>query len=287
MKGGANSFGIVTEFVIKTVDSPQVWAGLAQYAESQSTGYLDAVYNFGEYGSLDSSAAIIPTVVLFPSLNVTAYAASKFYDSAVASSTVFENFTAPVLVPVVDTFALQPLATYIAGVDALQPNGLRQEFRAFSSIVNRDAVQIIHDTFISEVNSQLGSITGLQASVTFQPISEAFIQQGIDNGGNPQGIDPSGAPYFWMVENWTWSSADDDATVRAAADAITASINGKLADNDYGVDYIYLNDAGEGQQVFQSYPAANVAKLQSIRTKYDPLRIYTNLLVGGWKVANA
>ncbi|KAH8657883.1 FAD binding domain-containing protein [Xylariales sp. PMI_506] len=287
LKGGANSFGIVTEFILKTIDSPQVWVGIAEYDESQSAGYLDAVYNFGEYGSLDSKAAIIPTVITFPSENITAYAAAKFYDSAISSSTVFENFTAPILTPEIDTFALQPLGTYIAGADALQPNGLRQDFRAFSSIVNRGAVQIIHDTFISEVSSELGNITGLQASVTFQPVPESFIQHGIDNGGNPQGLDPSGAPYFWMVENWTWSSEDDDDTITAAADAITASITSQLAALCYGVDYIYLNDAGKGQQVFQNYPAANLEKLQSIRTKYDPLRVYTNLLVGGWKVLSA
>lgn len=89
-----------------------------------------------------------------------------------------------------------------------------------------------------------------------------------------------------MVKNWTSTSADDDATVQAAADVITVAINNQLAAKGYTVDYIYLNDASEGQQVFQNYPAVNVAKLQSIRAKYSSLKIYTNLVLGGWKVEN-
>jgi hypothetical protein len=48
-----------------------------------------------------------------------------------------------------------------------------------------------------------------------------------------------------------------------------------------------MNDAGFGQEIFQGYGAGNLAKLQLIRKKYDPLNVYTNLMPGGWKVANA
>lgn len=127
----------------------------------------------------------------------------------------------------------------------------------------------------------------MQASITFQPITKAFLQRSSDSGGNPQGVDVSKGPFFWMVENWTWSNAADDATVQAAADAITADINARLVRKSYIASYLYMNDAGKGQRVFQSYPAANLRRLKQIRSKYDPLRIYTNLLVGGWKVADA
>lgn len=193
---GANSFGIITEFVIKTVDSPQVWAGIAHYDESQSPSYLDAVYNFGEYGSLDSKAAIIPTVVMSPSEKVTTYAATKFYDSAVVNSIVFEDFTAPVLVPVLDTFILQPLATCIAGVDALQPSGFRQEFCAFSSIVRRDAIHIIHDVFYEGKHPARIYRRPTSTSHSY-PVSEAFIlREDVKNGGKPQGIGPFESSLF-------------------------------------------------------------------------------------------
>ena len=201
LKGGGNSFCIVTRFDIKTVSSPEVWVGLAQYDSSQKTKYLDAVYNFGKYGSLDSKAAIIPTIVSFPSVNLSVYSAAKFYDSLVKNATPFEHFTAPELVPTVDTYALQPPSSYITAIDALQPDGLRQQFTIMSSIVDRSALDIIHDTFLLEIYTKLSGVSGLQTSLTFQPITKELIQQGVNKGGNPQGVDISKAPYFWMVEN--------------------------------------------------------------------------------------
>lgn len=288
LRGGGNSFCIVTRFDLKTVPSSKVHVGIGQFDQSQSKDYLDGVYNFGKFGApADPKAAIIPTILTFPSRNLTVYAAARFYDSLTDSLTAFENFTAPRLAPVADSYALQSLSDYIAVTDALQPNGLRQAFRTLSSVVDRDAVQEIHDRFILGVNMQLAGISGLQASITFQPVTKSFLQKSADSGGNPQGVDISKAPFFWMVENWTWSNASDDDTVQRIADKITADINTLLAQKSYIATYLYMNDAGKGQRVFQSYPAANLQKLKSIRTKYDPLGVYTNLLVGGWKVADA
>ncbi|KAJ4372882.1 hypothetical protein N0V83_003173 [Neocucurbitaria cava] len=288
LRGGGNSFCIVTRFDLKTVPGSKVWVGVAQYDQSQAKGYLDGVYNFGKYGApADPKAAIIPTILTFPSSNLTIYAAAKFYDSQTNSPHAFENFTAPKLTPVADSYAYQPLSDYIAATDALQPLGLRQEFRTLSSIVNRDSVQLVHDTFISGVNTKLSTVANLQASITFQPVTKDFLSQSAKTGGNPQGVDVSKAPFFWMVENWTWTQPSDDAAVHAAADEITAALNGMLQAHGYDAKYLYMNDAGKGQPVFQSYPAANLVKLKAIRFKYDPLRIFTNLLVGGWKVADA
>ncbi|KAI4913139.1 hypothetical protein J4E85_010872 [Alternaria conjuncta] len=287
LRGGGNSFCIVTRFDLRPVEGSDVHVGIGQFDQTQASGYLDGVYNFGKYGGSDPKAAIIPTILTFPAANMTVYAAAKFYHSVTDNPNVFENFTAPKLTPVADSYALQPLSDYISATDALQPLGLRQEFRTLSSVVDRKAVQLIHDTFVSGVNAKLPSVANLQASITFQPITKAFLSHSAKTGGNPQGIDVSKAPFFWMVENFTWSSASDDAKVRAAADEITASINSLLRAGLYSADYLYMNDAGKGQPIFQSYPAANLRRLKTIRTKYDPLKVYTNLMPGGWKVADA
>lgn len=127
LRGGGNSFAIVTRFDLRTIKSPGVWVGISQYNAADSESYLDAVYNFGQYGSMDKKAAIIPTILSLPSFGVTAYAASRFYDSTKEPATAFENFTAPVLTPIEEAYGPQSLAAYVRGVDALQPTGLRQE----------------------------------------------------------------------------------------------------------------------------------------------------------------
>lgn len=287
LRGGGNSFAIITRFDLKTVISSEVHVGIAQYDQSQSQAYLDGVYNFGKYGApADQEAAIIPTILTFPSANLTVYVAAKFYDSTTDSPTAFENFTAPKLTHVADSYTLQSIPDYVTSTDPLQPLGLRQTFRTLSSIVDREAIQLTHDTFLSDVKSKLSSVANLQASITFQPVTKDLLSHSINSGGNPQGVDISKAPYFWMVENWTWTDVGDDNTVNAAADAITADITRVMRSKSYDAQYLYLNDAGKGQPVFQGYPAANLRRLKAIRAKYGPLRVYTNLMPGGWKVAD-
>lgn len=104
----------------------------------------------------------------------------------------------------------------------------------------------------------------MQASIPFQPVTKYFLSHSGKTGGNPQGVDLSKAPFFWMIENWTWTDANYDIRVRAAADAITADINRVLASKSYDAKYLYMNDAGGGQPVFQSYPADNLRRLEEI-----------------------
>ena len=65
-----------------------------------------------------------------------------------------------------------------------------------SSIADASALGIVHDTFVEMVTTNIHGVAGLQASVAFQPVTKNFIQQGINKGGNPQGLDITKAPYF-------------------------------------------------------------------------------------------
>jgi len=90
-----------------------------------------------------------------------------------------------------------------------------------------------------------------------------------------------------MVENFSWTDSNDDARIHTFIKSVTATIEKKLAAAGQLAKYRYLNDAGEGQEIFQSYGAGNLAKLKAIRAKYDPKRFYTDLMPGGWKVDKA
>ena len=104
LRGGGNSFCIVTRFDLRTVEHSMVHVGIAQFDQSQARGYLDGVYDFGKYGGFsDPKAAIIPTILTVPASNMTIYAAAKFYNSLADNPKVFENFTAPKFVSSMDT----------------------------------------------------------------------------------------------------------------------------------------------------------------------------------------
>jgi hypothetical protein len=55
-------------------------------------------------------------------------------------------------------------------------------------------------------------------------------------------------------------------------------IEAKLQAIDGLSRYLYLNDAGKGQKVFESYGIESAARLKKIRAKYDHDRVYNDLM---------
>lgn len=285
LKGGGNSFGIVTRFDLLTYSSPTVCAGILEVPSTERDQFLSAVANYAQYGSADTKSAVIPSIFMLASLNTTIYTSALFYDGATCTQPAFANFST--IPAIANSYGPTTLATYVEGTDALIADGTRQEFQVVSSLANAAALSIVHDTFVEMVTASIWNVAGLQASVAFQPVTKNFIQQGINKGGNPQGVDISKAPYFWMVENFSWTNPSDDAKIMAFATQVTSVIEQKLKAAGQQATYHYMNDAGLGQQIFQNYGSGNLAKLQAIRAKYDPKKIYTNLMPGGWKVDSA
>ncbi|KAH4199136.1 hypothetical protein HBI37_000710 [Parastagonospora nodorum] len=64
----------------------------------------------------------------------------------------------------------------------------------------------------------------------------------------------------------------------------TTLVNDLLNRSGLGAKYLFLNEAGEEQPVIQSYGAENLKKLKDIRSKYDLLKVFTELMPGGWKL---
>jgi hypothetical protein len=67
----------------------------------------------------------------------------------------------------------------------------------------------------------------------------------------------------------------------------TALVSDLINRAGFGVQYLFLNEAGEEQRVFQSYGSENLQRLGDIRAKYEPSKVFTELLpawrVEGWR----
>ena len=286
LKGGGNSFCIVTRFEVVPYRSPRVWIGSAQYSSEQAPKFLDAVNDFAVYGALGPKAALTPIVSVDPAANKTTYGITKFYDSEIDAPKTWENFSSPHMTPTNDNYKLQPLSTFINDDHGPVTEPLRRKWRVISSIAAPGALIIIHTALVRE-SAKLAGRANATAGVTFQPIPAELIRQGRLRGGNPQGIDLSRAPYFWTVLQLAWKSDADDEYMHAFAENFTAGVNQDLRAAGMNTEYLFMNYAGEGQPVFQSYGAENLDRLKAIRENYDPLRVFTELMPGGWKVMNA
>ncbi|KAI9734316.1 MAG: hypothetical protein M1834_002420 [Cirrosporium novae-zelandiae] len=291
LKGGGNSFCIVTRFDLKTFVVPSVYVGEASYGPGVADQWIDSVYNFALYGSSDPKAAVTPVARWGSSLTAPTYDATMFYSGNHSSPAVLKNFTAPVLTPQETTYAHRSMYNYTQETDAPfasgQGYGFRQRFFVVSLRASKEAITMIHDTYFSTVQTQLANVTNFFAGLAFMPITHQYIAAGNAAGGNPQGISESRGPYIWVEQSYMWSDAADDDKINNFLTSINANITTWLDSRDLGSKYLYLNDADAIQPVFQGYPAENLRRLKDIRNKYDPGMVYTKMMPGGWKVEDA
>ncbi len=85
--------------------------------------------------------------------------------------------------------------------------------------------------------------------------------------------------------NFGWLNASDDEILNTSADAVISNIIEQLTAAGLNSSFVFLNDAGAGQEVFQSYGSGSLSKLKSVRDTVDPNRVFTDSMPGGWKFA--
>ncbi|TVY81422.1 FAD-dependent monooxygenase yanF [Lachnellula suecica] len=246
LRGGGNSFCIVTNFKLRTLEVPAFTAGERSWSGNQSQGFLDAVYNMAANPNPDVKGALTPVANAGSSQNGTSYSCMMFYNGNDTAPEFYQNFSAPILTPVTDSYGpmdgMGSAATFMSiGTDQIA--GFREGWWFTTIRANREALQIIHDTYFEMIEAYFADvdiwITGLAMNI----ISKQYVLGGIEQGGpDPMGLNASLAPYIMIEESIT--------------------------------------------DVFGGYPAENVQELKTIREKYDPNRVYTDLMPGGWKVAD-
>lgn len=292
LRGGGNSFCLVTNFELRTLPVPAFTAGQRTYSSTDSDKFLDAVYYMAANPDPDVKGALVPIANTGSSQNETTYLAMMFYNGNDTAPDFYNNFSAPILTPETDSYGpisgMGAAATLMTGETEEKLAGFQEAWWFFTIQANREALQLVHDTYLAMIAEYFVDveiwITGLAMNI----ISKEYVLAGIANGGpDPMGLDPDLAPYIMFEESISWYSAADGDTVAAFYDAFNANITAQLEPLDVMTPFVYLNDANGQQDVFAGYPAENVERLNEIRAKYDPDMVFTNLMPGGWKVANA
>ena len=241
----------------------------------------------------DLAATTIPVVRWGPNSTAPSYESTLFYNGTSAPTSgplaefIHGNTTG--LKALNGTSTLRPisLAQYSRAMRSAfkeggQSYGLRQKFRVVSIKATAEALAIVHDTyFASLVASGLANrVPDFFSGLAFNVVNLNMAQQ---SAGLPQNLPLE--PAFWVEESVTWSSDGIyDTEVEEWVKSVNVEIEEKLKEVDGLSRYIYLNDADKGQKVFESYGSESVEKLKTIRDKYDPEKIFTDLMPGGWKV---
>lgn len=293
LRGGGNSFGLVTEFEMLTYPSPVITVGQSTYGVGSAIKdkWLEAAFNFAIYGAdQDARSTVTPIAnggTIHPD-GIT-YTAMKFYNGNNTNAPALANFTGPNLPPINDTFAPRTFNQWdeLMAPQFTQTVGLRERFYVMTTYADKKAMSIVHDTWAANMNSSLAGLDFYITGLTPMPISKQFFKASRVNGGDPMDLDPADGPQIWYELSVTYGSASDEAAVTAFVNKVGTEVQQKLtAAGIKWPKYLYLNDADKGQPVFEGYPAKSVQRLKKIRAKYDPDMTFTKQMPGGWKVEN-
>lgn len=297
LQGGGNSFAIVTRFDLQTFYDPTPFIAEANYGSAKSVrdAFLQAVLDFTTDPDADPFAAITPIARWGPNYTKPEYHSTLFYNgTALPSSGAFAEFVNDTTskLPAYDGSSAMtrlPLATYGSGATPAfkaggESYGLRQKFRVINAKATGETIKIIHDTYFEVLNSTgiANRVDQFFTGLAFNPVTTRMAGA---CKGSPYDIPIE--PAFWTEQSMTWASEDDDAAIDEFLAEADAKIGQKLREVDGISDFIFLNDADKGQKVFESYGSSNLRRLQEIRNRYDPNRVYTDLMPGGFKVAHA
>ena len=288
LKGGGNSYCYVTRFDLRTIAAPKVYVGLRTYGADRKDQWLKSVIDFANYGDQDVKGSIIPSVVFGPLFPIS-YTTYAFYNGNNPTPDVMKNFSAPILPPQINTWSYRSMAEYSIETRIIEaPLTLhRQRFYGISFRADVDALRVVHDMFMNAVQTQLNHVIDLIVTMDFNVITKNFIRASNSNGGSPQGLDEAGGPYIWLNEILAYLNPADQPRIDAFLISANAQIRTELERRGVYTKQIYLNEIDKGQAVFEGYPAENVERLKEIRANYDPNKVFTNLVPGGFKIESA
>jgi hypothetical protein len=141
---------------------------------------------------------------------------------------------------------------------------------------------IAHDTFFDSLaaSNLANKVPEFFAGLDFNIVNREMVER---SAGLPQNIPLE--PTFWVEEAISWGSGGEfDNEVAEWVKNVNVEMERKLKEVNGLNRYVYLNDADKGQKVFEGYGGESVERLKTVRAKYDPERVFTDLMPGGWKV---
>ncbi|KAI9691062.1 MAG: hypothetical protein M1822_008682 [Bathelium mastoideum] len=284
LRGGANNFGIVTEFVFRSFRQGHLWGGTLIHGPETKEQQLNAFFNFSSNPEPD------PCVSLVHSFGMSAERGSGFVNGIV--------YTKPTPEPAVIQPFLNLNPIYVNSLrelsvteltqeqDAFNENGLCQIAVATTYYLSETLLSRTYDLWLASQES-VKNLTGVVWSITLQTIfpatvaKSAFLQNAIPAYTAEQGS------IIVVQLTGTWKDARDSPAAEKAALKLISDIEDVVKNEKMQTGYLYLNYAYHGQDVFGDDSIDNGERkkwLQGVSKKYDGDGLFQRCVVGGFKL---
>ncbi|KAF4547861.1 FAD-binding domain-containing protein 65 [Elsinoe fawcettii] len=284
--GGGNNYCVVTQAVLNTVPVSAALIGTVSWGANVTDTYIKSVEQFALYGHKHPKASFEGQTRWVPSRsNDISFDGYLWYSGEGDVPIGLENFTAPILPVKRGNITRTTIGQWSNAFNYAPPLGTRAMFHWLTSKPSAKAARLAFDIYYETI-AQLRDIQGFSTAFSMLPITSIVTRA----PKNAMGLGRDDSPSIWYVESPLWSNPADDERVIAVHAEANRKIREALRAANYGpLDFMYLSDIEKSQipDTFPAYGARNLRRLKQIRDKYDPNRVFTDLVPGGAKVALA
>ncbi|KAI9147354.1 putative fad binding domain-containing protein [Paramyrothecium foliicola] len=281
LKGGANNFGIVTNFVLKTYNIPKISTTIQQFNETFLKDFVRAAseHTMSDDGTVGAGS------VLNIQYNLTTRGTTSqllgVQEGTESPPSRFKHFS-----------AIPSISTRNAVTTP------KQWHSAFDTPDQMFRVQFAHHTIRAEAADRLIEIVeawkvavdeirdveGLVPTFVLNTIARSAMTVARENGiGNTWGLSDDEPLIIWQLSTG-WANASDDLRMTSWAKNFLEYHHSVNQERGLAHEFIYMGDAGEYQNPFVTFPSENVQRLRDVRRRYDTGLVFSKLNWGGFKL---
>ncbi|KAL4783597.1 hypothetical protein BJX76DRAFT_368340 [Aspergillus varians] len=280
LKGGANNFGLVTKFTLRTYDIPKVSTTIQAFEEDQIYDFIKACVALSRVDSPDPVAAGGVFTIQYNATTKVASASAMGVQEGVSNPpSQFANFTAvdgPMKIHNVTNMRQWT-------EDKNTPNQMfRVAFTVHSIVPDTDRIYEIYQAWKDGVDT-LADVQGLYPTFVINLCPTGAVRAGQKTAvGNTWDLPLE--PAIWWQFSTGWALAQDDLRVTSWSRNLADDLHEKNRELSLAREHIYMGDAGEFQDAFATFPSGNIKRMKEIRNAVDPNGVFSRLNWGGFKL---
>ncbi|RDW85983.1 hypothetical protein BP5796_04308 [Coleophoma crateriformis] len=283
LKGGAGNFGIVTKYTIKALPIPLVSTTIQSFDEAAIPDFIAATVDMAQNNGPDIAAGSVISL----SYNITTKKASAsllgVQAGDVSPPSRFANFSAIPSVVAINNVSTP--AVWQSQLDS--PNQMsRIQFAHKTIKPDYDHLYNIYEAW-KVASDDVQDVEGLYLTFVMNILPASALSVAKNNGvGNTWGLDDNQSYILWQLSTG-WTNAYDDLRMTNWARSFVDYWHLEGQTLGLASEFLYMGDSGEFQDPFAGFPIANVQRMRSTRDLYDPLKVFSRLNWGGFKLGSA
>ncbi|CAG8959241.1 hypothetical protein HYFRA_00012599 [Hymenoscyphus fraxineus] len=280
LRGGSNNFGIVVRVDLRTFPQGNIWGGVVVHDLSTASQQIEAVSKFNNPDAYDEYSSLISSFGYIGAQGTSVIINNMENTKGLANTTAFQNLSS--IPSLQSTLRITNMTNLAEETETQQVSGLRETSATVTIQSTPEALEAV----VGAWNASLPfvqDIQGLVWAIVLEPLPPAIYARHATT--NALGLVGQKQQALMIVMlSITWVDVGDDERVYTEAKRLLQVIEQRVSSLGALDPFIYLNYAASWQRPIHSYGEANVERLLRIQEEYDPHRVFTNYVPGGFKI---